>query len=894
MTKYWADVIPYPPPSGGGGGSGGWVNTTYPIWYLPFVTFTTLDHATLSGPVEAGSGTIIEVIGSLTGTDPGAAITASGTGTVEFLGDVLVSAVQVNGGTLVTTGTLTLDATSTLAAPGGTLSLIGAEQADQALTGALVNLGTIDFSTAGTQRLRLTDFSNQGTVIVGAGDTLDIAAPDFSNTGTITLDAGSTLDLALPGPLFDLSVRLGNIIENGGTLAVHLVGTIDNTGMDLQISTAESLGVTGFGRPGALASSGTTDPNATGMTAVLTGGTLVTTDQLALGMAPPTFGFDHATLDGVTVEGALALGTGADLHIAGGTRFVGLGGTGGAALAMLGNNGTLTFDGDTTLSWTGLLVAPGDLATATGGTTQETINANGALTIAHDSALTILGYGEGVSTTLNLASTFTNVGTIAVINGTIAPGSGGKLLDIRGVAGSSMVNDGFVTLETGESLLIETAYSGTGTIALAGNDTLYFNNSITTANIVLAGTGNRIMLTPPATGLTLDGLAAGDTLITQFATPLTSARYASGHLYLYSNGDQITDIATDSDLTAATLVITPNLYGGTLSIVATGALDTATLPTQTAAERLIIGTADLTNTGTLHIADVGVVEFQGAVSDAGTIAFDGATGSLVLDHPQGFHASIGAMQVGDSITLAPGSGYGLAWQANALEVLQNGTLAASFTLDSGYNLTDFTFDSSGLAPAITLTTAPAPAPAGQSFAVSDLTCGACFTGHGEAYCGPVAGLQGQFINITADNVQIATATPDVFIRTGSGDDAIQVTSGNNVIDASTGSNLLVGGSGHDTFFVDARDSAPTWDSFVNFHQGDAVTIWGYTAGVSTTSWAADLGSAGYQGLTLQIAADGSTVQAHATFAGLTAADLPNLAIQSGSVGGAGYLSIVHT
>ncbi|ODU58249.1 MAG: hypothetical protein ABS99_04420 [Acetobacteraceae bacterium SCN 69-10] len=402
------------------------------------------------------------------------------------------------------------------------------------------------------------------------------------------------------------------------------------------------------------------------------------------------------------------------------------------------------------------------------------------------------------------------------------------------------MNDGLLTVGVGDAVYLSGNYSGAGTIAMAGNATLDMV-SVSGGTIALAGGGNMISLTPPATGLTLDGLATGDMLMLYNTTPLTSARYAAGHLYLYSNGQQASDIATSSDLTADTLLIVPTVTGGALTVAAAGPLDTAALPALQPAERLIIGTSDVTNAGTLHIADVGAVEFQGTVAQAGTIAFDGTHGSLILDHPPGFHATLANMQPGDTITLAPGTGYALGYAGSALEVLQNGILAASFTLDSGYDLTNFSLDPSGLAPSIGL-----------------------------------------------------TAAPSVFIRTGAGDDAVQVTSGDNVIDASTGSNFLVGGTGHDTFFVDTTGGQTLWDSIVNFHAGDALTIWGYSPGVSSHGWADGLGAAGYTGLTLQIKPTGALVAAQATLVGLTSADLSSLMVQTGEVGGNSYLSIIHT
>lgn len=69
----------------------------------------------------------------------------------------------------------------------------------------------------------------------------------------------------------------------------------------------------------------------------------------------------------------------------------------------------------------------------------------------------------------------------------------------------------------------------------------------------------------------------------------------------------------------------------------------------------------------------------------------------------------------------------------------------------------------------------------------------------QPYVDPVAGLTHQYVNITTDNLNISTATPNVFLRSGSGMDGLTVSTGNNILDGSTGSNFLIGGTGNDTF-----------------------------------------------------------------------------------------------
>ena len=164
---------------------------------------------------------------------------------------------------------------------------------------------------------------------------------------------------------------------------------------------------------------------------------------------------------------------------------------------------------------------------------------------------------------------------------------------------------------------------------------------------------------------------------------------------------------------------------------------------------------------------------------------------------------------------------------------------------------------------------------------------------GEAYNGPVSDLQLEYINLTSDNINIATSIPNWFLHSGAGDDAIAVSSGTNVLDGGTGSNFLTGGSGTDSFFIDDRGgSADTWSTVANFHAGDSVTIWGVTPQDFSVTWVDDQGAAGYTGLTLHATAPGQP-EASLTLAGYTSADLSDgrLSVSFGSVDGNAYMYV---
>jgi len=192
-------------------------------------------------------------------------------------------------------------------------------------------------------------------------------------------------------------------------------------------------------------------------------------------------------------------------------------------------------------------------------------------------------------------------------------------------------------------------------------------------------------------------------------------------------------------------------------------------------------------------------------------------------------------------------------------------------------------------------------PAAPAFLTTDTASGTSVTAAGEAYSGPVAGLARQFIWASPHGVAMAATVSNVFLHGGSGDDALSVSGGTNVLDGGTGSNFLTGGAGADggtdTFFVDGRAPGVTWSTVVNFHHGDAVTLWGFQDGVSTRPWTAVDGAAGYQGATIhsELGGAGTGVNESVTFAGISQADaLAKFTVSTGSVGGSSYLYVAFT
>lgn len=146
-------------------------------------------------------------------------------------------------------------------------------------------------------------------------------------------------------------------------------------------------------------------------------------------------------------------------------------------------------------------------------------------------------------------------------------------------------------------------------------------------------------------------------------------------------------------------------------------------------------------------------------------------------------------------------------------------------------------------------------------------------------------LQYKYIFATSDDMAVSTDAPNVFLIGGSGTKAMAVHSGRNVLDGGSGSSFLTGGSGIDTFFVDLQQSAPVWDTIENFHQGDVLTLWGWSANNLAVSVDPLAGAAGHQGATLRIL-DTAGHQSSVTFAGMSADQVGRFQQTAGSTWGA--------
>lgn len=163
----------------------------------------------------------------------------------------------------------------------------------------------------------------------------------------------------------------------------------------------------------------------------------------------------------------------------------------------------------------------------------------------------------------------------------------------------------------------------------------------------------------------------------------------------------------------------------------------------------------------------------------------------------------------------------------------------------------------------------------------------------EFYQGAIDNLNTQFLYDGDITLAIVAQQAGMLISSQAQQTAVQLQGGVNVLDMRQGSSFMVSGTGRDTFLLHADQATATWNTIANFHSGDSIIIYGFTAGVSTRSWSTNAGATNYTGATLRLDVDGNgTVDSSLTFAAKTTTDTNLYQIQTGTVGGSGYLSIV--
>lgn len=175
--------------------------------------------------------------------------------------------------------------------------------------------------------------------------------------------------------------------------------------------------------------------------------------------------------------------------------------------------------------------------------------------------------------------------------------------------------------------------------------------------------------------------------------------------------------------------------------------------------------------------------------------------------------------------------------------------------------------------------------AAGSFTEQNLVTGGAATVQGSV--SSIPGYQSLIAAITPDSVALVALTPNAVLLDGLGADVLVANSGSNLLDAGMGTTLMVGGTGNDNFVANATGAA-VWDVISNFHPGDTMVLWGFTAGASQLSWS-DSGS----GAILSAVGGGIASSAMTAFQGFTAAQAAGFAETTGTSGGMSYLAVTN-
>lgn len=161
----------------------------------------------------------------------------------------------------------------------------------------------------------------------------------------------------------------------------------------------------------------------------------------------------------------------------------------------------------------------------------------------------------------------------------------------------------------------------------------------------------------------------------------------------------------------------------------------------------------------------------------------------------------------------------------------------------------------------------------------------------QTYAGPIDNVQSQFLYDGATPLAIAAQQAGMLISSAATATAIALLGGTNVVEVAAGSGFATSGAGTDTFLLHADQAVTTWNTLVNFHAGDNVTIYGVPSDANYW-WDYSAGASGYTGATLRIDVDhDGTIDSSVTFAAKSLAETSHFTMAPGHVGGMNYLQL---
>ena len=353
-------------------------------------------------------------------------------------------------------------------------------------------------------------------------------------------------------------------------------------------------------------------------------------------------------------------------------------------------------------------------------------------------------------------------------------------------------------------------------------------------------------------------------------------------------GDGAPDSSTDSSDTGCSI----STDGGSPAIGASTSVTDQGSTTETS--NSILGLAPASDSG-IQADNLNIVASP-ALTGAGAASSSSSDPTVTLDTtPPAVTDALGT----DAVTVKGGGDPNTAVTiTESGSVESNATGAGSFnpaSLDLGaHSLVASETDSAGNTGSASPLAATISDP---RFAVVNPATSASVLLHGADYAGPVNHLQAAYNYTGADSSVISALVGNVFIHAGAGENAAAAKDGNNVLAGGNGSNWLVGASGADggtdTFFLSAQGGQPAWDTLLNFHVGDMLTLWDFNSASGSISSVGNQGASGGKGETISVDfGHGSGASTLVTFAGLSS--MAQFTSTTGSTGGLDFNMLTRT
>ncbi len=643
-----------------------------------------------------GNGSAEVVLDITAGAAPGAlasTITLYGNSLLEFASGGITSIAA--GGKLLVSGTsLVADAFDTThnSALTGLASVAGIFEVQSGDTvtigGSLAVTGTLGVDASpgdfGSTLSIGGDFDNSGTVTVG--QTYDAGGSAFTIAGTLD-NSGS----------FSILSDLTSVLTTVTAAALDNTGSLDldaNRGANGNGSAEVVLDITAGAAPGVLASTITLYGNSLlefasgGITSIAAGGKLLvsgtslvadafdTTHNSALtGLASVAGIFDVQSGDTVAIAGSLAV-----------TGTLGVDASPGDFGSTLGIGGDLDNTGTVTVGQT--YDAGGSAFTIAG-----TLNNGGSFSILAD--LT------SVQTTVTAAA-LDNTGNLDLeaYRGTNGNGSAKAVLDITAGAAPGVLAS---TITLYGNSLLEFATGGITSIAAGGKLTIGNSTSFIADSTDLTHNSALSGLQSIAGTLTLQGGSAVTTigaLAVSGTLTLQGSAVTTGGAVTVSGNSASVSIDASSGLTVGGAGFTQT--GGNTKV--SGALNASLIDVAGGELDEANGVAGQA----FEVGGEGVLEFGGAVDVASTVNFADATGTIQLDKPGSFAATVDGAQVGDAIHLVNIAATGLNYANGVLTVLDSSGAVAALNFSGSYTNSDFGLVSDGSGGTYVVVEHPAP------------------------------------------------------------------------------------------------------------------------------------------------------------------------------------------